>query len=145
MHGTGPITAQLKRDFLGSVVPGGKPSHENVHDGVVHVPIQLDAAVRERVRLSTAGRSGVLVRPVRGYAQSAGLCIPERCIPQGDAARDVQPFAHAEVHRSEGGQRCVPAAPVDVSQPAGQRVGAQFPYVIRRVPALVRLSHATTS
>lgn len=89
VHGTGPVTAQLKRHFLGAAVPRGEPGHEDVHDGAVHVPVQLDAAVRARVHRPAAGRGGVHVRSVRGHAQPPRVRVPERRFPQGDAAGGV--------------------------------------------------------
>lgn len=141
MHGTRPVAAQLERAVLGAAVPGGEPGHEDVHDGAVHVPVQLDAAVRARVHFPAAGRGGILVRAVRGHAQPAGVRVQERRVPQGDPARRVQPETVARVLDGQGGGR-VPAAPVDDGPPAGQRVRAQFPHVVRRVPTLVRLGHA---
>jgi len=89
VHRTGPVPAQLKRHFLGTVVPRGEPGHEDVHDGAVHVPVQLDAAVRARFHRPAAGRGGVHVRSVRGHAQPACVRVPERRFPQGDAAGGV--------------------------------------------------------
>jgi len=89
VHGARDIAAQLERHLLGAAVPGGEPGHENVHDGAVHVPVQLDAAVRARVHCPVAGRGGVHVRPVRGHAQPACVRVPERRVPQGDAARGL--------------------------------------------------------
>lgn len=144
MHGAGPVAAQLQRHILRAAVPGGEQGHEDVHDGVVHVPVQLDAAVRARVHRAAAGRGGVLMCAVRGHAQPAGVRVPERCVPQGDAARGVQSGPDARVGRGQGGGRGhVPAAPAHDGSPAGQRVRAQFPHVVRRVPTLVRLGHAT--
>jgi len=91
VHRTRPVTAKLERYFLGATVPGRESGHENVDDGAVNIPVQLDAAVRARIHHSVAGRSGVHVRPVRGHAQSACVRVPERRVPQGDAARGVQP------------------------------------------------------
>jgi len=149
VHRTGPVAAQLERDILGAAVPGGEPGDEDVHDGAVHVPVQLDAAVRARVDRPAAGRAGVPVRAVRGHAQPAGVRVPERRVPQGDAARGVQPQTVARVgHRGGLRGRLAPAAPVrrvhapTPPPPVGQRVRAQFPHVVRRVPALVRLGHA---
>jgi len=48
-------------------------------------------------------------------------------------------------HRDELRGRLAPAAPVrrvHTPTPLGQRVRAQFPHVVRRVPTLVRLGHA---
>jgi len=141
VHRTRPVTAQLERYFLRATVPGGESGHENVDDGAVHVPVQLDAAVRARVHYSVAGRGGVHVRPVRGHAQSARVRVPERRVPQGDAARGVQPQTVARVGRGQGGRRA-PTTSADDGPPVRQRVGAQFPHVVRRVPTLVRLAHA---
>lgn len=144
----GPVATQLERDILGAPVPGGEPGHEDVHDGVVHVPVQLDAAVRARVDRRAAGRGGVHVRAVRGHAQPAGVRVPERRVPQGNAARGVQPKTAAGfVHRGGGRhrrmRRLVPAATVRIRPtPVGQRVRAQFPHVVRRVSTLIRFGHA---
>lgn len=144
MRGTGSIAAQLECHILGSAVPGGEQGDENILDGSVHVPVQLDAAVRARVNRRAAGRGGVLVCPVRGHAQPIGVRIPERRVPQGDAARDVQPEPVARAQRRDPDSG-IPTKPTHVGPPAGQRVGAQLPYVVRRVPTLVRLGHATAS
>jgi len=141
VHRTGPVAAQLERHFLGAAVPRGEPGHEDVHDGAVHVPVQLDAAVRARVHRPAAGRGGVHVRPVRGHAQPARVRVPERRVPQGDAARGVQPQAVARVGRGQGGHR-PPTAPAHDGPSGRQRVGAQFPHVVSRVPTLFRLGHA---
>lgn len=77
MRGTGSaVTAQLERGVLGAAVPGRESCHEDVIDGAVHVPIQLDAAVRARVHGPAAGRAGVHVRAVRRHAQPARLRVP---------------------------------------------------------------------
>lgn len=144
MHGTGPVAAQLQRNILGATVPGGEPRHEDVPDGAVLVPIQLDAAVRTRgVHRAAAGRGGVFVRAVRGHAQPAGVRVPERRVPQGDTARGVQSQQAARVAgRGQGGRWHVPPTTQADRAPAGQRVRAQFPHVFGRVPTLFRFGHA---
>lgn len=147
VRGTGSaVAAQLERDILGAAVPGREPGHEDVHDGAVHVPVQLDAAVRARVHCPAAGRGGVHVRAVRRHAQPARVRVPQRRVPQGDAARRVRRQTDDAVagmrRRPLGRRRAVPARPADRGPSAGQRVRAQFPHVVRRVPTLVRLAHA---
>lgn len=91
VHRTRPVTAQLERYFFRATVPRRESGHENVDDGAVYIPVQLDAAVRARIHYSVAGRSGVHVCPVRGHAQSTCVRVPKRRVPQGDAAHGVQP------------------------------------------------------
>lgn len=142
VHRTGPVAAQLERYFLGAAVPGGEPGHEDFHDGAVHVPVQLDAAVRARVNRPTSGRGGIHVRSVRGHAKPARVRVPERRIPEGDAARGVQPQAVARVGRGQSGH-WPPTAPAHDVPSGRQRVGTQFPHVVSRVPTLIRLGHTT--
>lgn len=92
VRGTGSaVAAQLERHLLGAAVPRGEPRDEDVHDGADHVPVQLDAAVRAHVRRPAPGTAGVLVRAIGRHAQPARLRVPQRRVPQGDAARRVQP------------------------------------------------------
>lgn len=147
MRGTrSAVAAQLKRGVLGSVVPGREPGHEDVHDGAVNVPVQLDAAVCARVYRPAAGRGGVHVRVVRRHAQPARLRVPQRCVPQGDAAYHVRwqtDDAIVGMRRwPRNYRRTVSARPADRGPSTGQCVRTQFPHVVRRVPTLVRLAHA---
>lgn len=157
MRGTGPIEAELERRVLGAVVPGGEPGDEDVHDGAVHVLVQLDTAVRPRVHRAAARRRGLLVRAVRGHAQPAGLRVPQRRVPEGNPAGAVlshpvrRRFRFRFVHATDAPQpppssqsRPQPCPPAGCP-PVGQRVGAQFPDAVGRVPALVRLAHAAAS
>lgn len=140
VHGARHVTAQLERDFFGTAVPGGEPGHENVHDGAVHVSVQLDAIVLARVHCPTTGRGGVLLCPVRGHAQPARVRVPERRVPQGNPARGVQPQTAPGVV-GQGGRSGVPTAPAHDGPSSGQRVRAEFPHVVHRVPALIRQFH----
>lgn len=136
VHGARHVTAQLERNIFGTAVPRGEQGHEDVHDGAVHVSVQLDAAVRARVYCPAAGRGGVLLCPVRGHAQPARVRVPERRVPQGNTARGVQPQTAPGVV-GQGGRGGMPTAPAHDGPPSGQRVRAEFPHVVRRVPALV--------